>query len=147
MSYNLEWSTYMISIRHRHCFFAVWCKHFSVFSQLAGEFVRSNELQQGDFIVIYSDVKSGKYVMFFLSIFLATYWSSVLIPLKPAWCMIQHNCLACHRFVYVIKWQSSAGASFNLVVHLVLFQQQLITPWKAENISVVYIHSWYRAWR
>ncbi|KAG0543180.1 hypothetical protein BDA96_02G167800 [Sorghum bicolor] len=28
-----------------------------------GEFVRSNELQQGDFIVIYSDVKSGKYLI------------------------------------------------------------------------------------
>jgi hypothetical protein len=28
----------------------------------AGEFVRSNELQEGDFIVIYSGVKSGKYV-------------------------------------------------------------------------------------
>ncbi|KAM0860946.1 hypothetical protein ACQ4PT_046218 [Festuca glaucescens] len=27
-----------------------------------GDFVRSNELQEGDFIVIYSDVKSGKYV-------------------------------------------------------------------------------------
>ncbi|CAD6228554.1 unnamed protein product [Miscanthus lutarioriparius] len=28
-----------------------------------GEFVRSNELQEGDFIVIYSDVKSGKYLI------------------------------------------------------------------------------------
>ncbi|KAG2560273.1 hypothetical protein PVAP13_4NG077257 [Panicum virgatum] len=35
-----------------------------------GEFVRSNELQEGDFIVIYSDVKSGKYVMFTLFIYL-----------------------------------------------------------------------------
>ncbi|CAM0884278.1 unnamed protein product [Alopecurus aequalis] len=28
-----------------------------------GDFVRSNELQEGDFIVIYSDVKSGKYLI------------------------------------------------------------------------------------
>ncbi|KAG0540676.1 hypothetical protein BDA96_03G429400 [Sorghum bicolor] len=28
-----------------------------------GEFVRSNELQEGDFIVIYSDVKSGKFLI------------------------------------------------------------------------------------
>ena len=35
--------------------------------KLAGDFVRSNELQEGDFIVIYSDVKSGKYVMFITS--------------------------------------------------------------------------------
>jgi hypothetical protein len=36
---------------------------WNFFSEFAGEFVRSNELQEGDFIVIYSDVKSGKYVM------------------------------------------------------------------------------------
>ncbi|BAD82433.1 VP1 protein, OSVP1 [Oryza sativa Japonica Group] len=28
-----------------------------------GDFVRSNELQEGDFIVIYSDIKSGKYLI------------------------------------------------------------------------------------
>ncbi|VAH67502.1 unnamed protein product [Triticum turgidum subsp. durum] len=28
-----------------------------------GDFVRSNELQEGDFIVLYSDVKSGKYLI------------------------------------------------------------------------------------
>lgn len=28
----------------------------------SGDFVRSNGLQEGDFIVIYSDVKCGKYV-------------------------------------------------------------------------------------
>lgn len=35
--------------------------------KLAGDFVRSNELQEGDFIVIYSDVK-GRYVMFITSL-------------------------------------------------------------------------------
>ena len=37
----------------------IFSKSISVFS---GDFVRSNGLQEGDFIVIYSDVKCGKYV-------------------------------------------------------------------------------------
>lgn len=30
--------------------------------RISGDFVRANGLQEGDFIVIYSDVKCGKYV-------------------------------------------------------------------------------------
>jgi hypothetical protein len=50
---------------------------FVLFSQLdfiysfhfVGDFVKANGLQEGDFIVIYSDVKCGKFVRNFLLLF------------------------------------------------------------------------------
>jgi hypothetical protein len=44
--------------------FSCICSQTFHLHELAGDFVRMNDLQEGDFIVIYSDVKSGKYVMF-----------------------------------------------------------------------------------
>jgi hypothetical protein len=73
----------------------------------AGGFVRSNELKEGDFIVIYSDLKSGKYVMFFTA--------SVLLLL------LSFNLVCCYLdrhmniFVDMQHWQSKVYATCMLL--------------------------------
>ena len=48
------------------------------FMRISGDFVRANGLQEGDFIVIYSDIKCGKYVSNF-SCYLYTFKMFIFI--------------------------------------------------------------------
>ena len=61
----------------------IYLTYINCYLFVSADFIRENGLQAGDFIVLYSDVKSGKYVCLHSSLYISTYIHTHFVVMKP----------------------------------------------------------------